>query len=480
MIYLQCPSCKHDLEVADYLAGLPIVCKFCCVSVPVPAKTGSAVSESSSSKLAQRLSFIQKAPSQPPPPSVVPENFAKGPLISPGGKGLIAGLAVLLGAGIVALFALNLPGNGKKPAKEIAQSTPDDPKPGPGEISDDPPPGKQPPEKKLPDDPPKEELKEVKHAAPLSPDEIYHRVVKSTAWVFDRQDIANSEWVGQEERPGFGNLKIVFASSSIVLLLPAKGKAIGTWTKRGNEVTLRFMNGGVVYSGTIDGRTIKGSAEDGQQKWAWSTSRGGKGIGSGVLVDKKHRLLLTNVHVVGDSPGVTVYFPEYDKDELIARRDHYHPKAGIAGKVVLRNEKTDLALVELEELPEGLEAVPLAEKSARPAQPVLSVGNPGVSGALWNSARGQVRQVFPYKWKITDELTGKVNHFDSWILETDSSINPGDSGGPLVDGQCRLIGIAHAVHITTKNLSVFIDVRECRTILESYYQHLEGRIPNDQ
>jgi S1-C subfamily serine protease len=221
---------------------------------------------------------------------------------------------------------------------------------------------------------------------------------------------------------------------------------------------------------------MKGTAEDGRVAWTWSMTRGGKGIGSGVLVDKKHRLLMTNVHVVGASPGVTVYFPEFADEEVVARRDYYHKKPGIAGKVVLREERSDLALVELEELPEGVEPVPLALKSARPAQPVLSVGNPGISGALWNSSRGQVRQVFQHKWKITDELTNKAMNYDAWILETDSSINPGDSGGPLVDGQGNLIGIAHAVHITAKNLSVFIDLRECREVLQKYYQAI-GEAP---
>ena len=468
MIHLQCPSCKQNLEVADYLAGLPIVCKFCSVSVPVPAKSNLDVKQPASSKLAERLAFIKDEPAQPPPPlAPVPAGKKQPPSRR---NELAAGIGVVLIAGIVGLIVfLN---RDKKPATEIVQNKPEGPKPGPVETDFNPPPENQPPEKQTSEDPPKEQKKKEEAAAPLSPDEIYRRLVKSTCWVFDRQDIANSEWVGQEERPGFGNLRIVFATSSVVLLFPAKGKALGTWKKNGNEVTLRFMDGGVIYSGTLDGKTIKGSAEDGVQKWAWSVSRGGKGIGSGVLVDKKRRLLLTNVHVVGDSPGVTVYFPEYDNEGLIARRDHYYPKPGIPGKVVQRQERSDLALVELEALPEGLESIPLAAKSARPAQPVLSVGNPGVSGGLWNSSRGQVRQVFSYKWKITDELTGKVNHFDAWILETDSAINPGDSGGPLVSGDGNLIGIAHAVHVTAKNLSVFIDVRECRTILQNYYQSI--------
>jgi S1-C subfamily serine protease len=484
MIHLQCPSCKQNLEVADYLAGLPIVCKFCSASVPVPAKPSST--EAGQTKLADRLAFIKKAPERQS--AATCESAAAG-AVGSGPKRrlplLTAAAALITVAGIVALIAFLNQGDGEKPLKEIAQNKRIDPKPGPIKIVNQPPPQKdfqgledfgslkkQPPEKEAPDDPPKEEPNHVKPPDPLSPDEIYHRVVKSTAWVFDRQDMAGSEWVGQEDRPGFGSLKIVFASSASVVLVPAKGTAVGTWKRDGNDVSLRFQNGGVTYSGTVEGRTLKGTADDGRNTWNWSVTRGGKGIGTGVLVDTKHRLLLTNVHVVGDSAGVTVYFPEFADEEMIAVRDHYQKKPGIAGKVVQRLERSDLALVELEEVPEGIDPVVLSAKSARPAQPVLSVGNPGVSGGLWNSSRGQVRQVFPHKWKITDDLTNKVMSYNAWILETDSAISPGDSGGPLVDGRGNLIGIAHAVHRTAKNLSVFIDVRECRTLIETYYKSI--------
>jgi len=484
MIHLQCPSCKQNLEVADYLAGLPIVCKFCSASVPVPAKLN--LSGSGQSKLAERLAFIQKEPAQSEvsgQKSEVRDQKAevrsqrseiRDQPRSVVARALATGVGLILVAGIVGLIVFLNQENEKKPEKEIVQNKPIDPKPGP--VDYQPPPDKQLPEKR----PPKDEPKHAKLPASLSPDEVYHRLVKSTGWVFDRQDMAGSEWVGQEDRPGFGSLKIVFATSSAVILVPAKGNALGTWKRDGNDLTLRFQNREVVYSGTVDGRTIKGTAEDGQNRWSWSVTRGGKGIGTGVLVDAKHRLLLTNVHVVGDSPGVTVYFPEFADEEMIAVREHYHKKPGIAGKVVQRLERSDLALVELEELPQGVEPVVLSSKSARPAQPVLSVGNPGVSGGLWNSSRGQVRQVLHHQWKITDDVTGKVKSYDAWIVETDSAINPGDSGGPLVDSQGNLIGIAHAVHRTAKNLSVFIDVRECRTLLENYYQTIGEPEVRDQ
>jgi S1-C subfamily serine protease len=481
MIHLQCPSCKQNLEVADYLAGLPVVCKSCSASVPVPS--GKAKPEDvtqSGSQLAKRLAFLQNVPA-PKPPAPAPE---KPPLPLPTkwsndwpdslrAKGwLLAGAGIMIIAVVGALIVVLNQENSTKPDNQVVQNKPSKPelvaKNGKGR--------KEPDEffaraDSLPNGPDKKKLSPTS----LTPNEVYQRLAQATVWVFDRQDFAGSEWVGQEDKPGLGALRFVFLSPTRVVMGPAKGTSllrIGTWKKDENDIRLQFFDGQRKYSGTIDGRTMKGTAEEGGVTWTWNVARGGKGIGSGVLVDNKNRLLLTNVHVVGDSPAVTVYFPEFADGEVLAGRDYYHKKPGIAGKVVLRAEPFDLALVQLDEVPEGVQAVPLAGKSASAGQSVYSVGNPGESGALWNSSRGQVRQVFHHKWKVTDDLTKHQMQYDAWILETDSPINPGDSGGPLANDQANLVGITHAMHRTAKNISVFIDVRECRKVLAQYYQSI--------
>jgi len=47
---------------------------------------------------------------------------------------------------------------------------------------------------------------------------------------------------------------------------------------------------------------------------------GRKATGSGSLVDKGRRLVLTNYHVVGDVKDVTVFFPQYDGKKAIPDR----------------------------------------------------------------------------------------------------------------------------------------------------------------
>ena len=54
---------------------------------------------------------------------------------------------------------------------------------------------------------------------------------------------------------------------------------------------------------------------------AWIVTPRGLGnrtaIGSGVLIDHSRRLVLTNVHVVGDNNKVAVLFPIYDRDNQV-------------------------------------------------------------------------------------------------------------------------------------------------------------------
>lgn len=194
--------------------------------------------------------------------------------------------------------------------------------------------------------------------------------------------------------------------------------------------------------------------------------------GSGSLVDRKHRLVLTNVHVVGKAATVTLHFPREDKGALQVKRDYYVAQPGIRGKVVMREPRADIALVQLDSLPEGVQPVPFAKKSPRPAQQVHSVGNPGASGALWIYSPGKVRQVFHDKWKSVNPGERTVDSHEAMVIETDSPINAGDSGGPLVDDRGVLVGVAHGSSIGARNLSLFIEVSECRTLMEKYYKSI--------
>jgi hypothetical protein len=196
--------------------------------------------------------------------------------------------------------------------------------------------------------------------------------------------------------------------------------------------------------------------------WVHSDRGGGKkATGSGALVDKGRRLVLTNYHVVGDVKQATVFFPQYDGKKAIPDRGRY--KTGIPGEVVEIDKQADLALVRIDRVPDGVPELPLAVESPDPGQSVHSIGNPGKSGALWVYTPGKVRQVYSKKWKA--QLDERIITFEAKVIETDSPTNPGDSGGPLVNDKSELVGVTQGGAIDAQSISIFVDLSEVKRLM---------------
>ena len=203
--------------------------------------------------------------------------------------------------------------------------------------------------------------------------------------------------------------------------------------------------------------------------WIQSARKNGSTSGSGSLVDAERGLVLTNYHVVEDNPRATVFFPLFRDGKAVAEKSYYRDRAarlGVAARVVVASRTTDLAVLQLERVPEGVTPLALADQSPDPGDTVHSVGNAGRSGALWGYVRGTVRQVYRKKWHA--ELSGgRRQVFEAKVVETDSPTNPGDSGGPLLTDAGRLVGVTQGGAVDAQSVSFFIDVSEVRKILES-------------
>jgi hypothetical protein len=202
--------------------------------------------------------------------------------------------------------------------------------------------------------------------------------------------------------------------------------------------------------------------------WVHSDRGGGRlATGSGSLIDKGRRLVLTNYHVVGDVKNATVFFPVFDGKKAIPERKYYLDRAGklgIPGEVVEIDRQADLALIRIDRVPDGITELPLAAESPEPGQAVHSLGNPGKSGALWVYTQGKVRQVYVKKWKAKlDEKT--LHTFEAKVIETDSPTNPGDSGGPLVNDKGELVGVTQGGAIDAQAISIFVDLSEVKRLM---------------
>jgi serine protease Do len=174
--------------------------------------------------------------------------------------------------------------------------------------------------------------------------------------------------------------------------------------------------------------------------------------GSGVLVDRERRLVITNHHVVGDNAKVTVFFPIVLQGRIECDSEYYHRhigRYGIEGKVLATDPQRDLAVIELAALPDTVKALEPG-RPARPGQIVHSIGNPDSSDAMWVYTAGYVRANY-YK---------RIDANRMQVVETSSPVNPGDSGGPILDDSGKLVGLTQSYMIEGRLVSNGVDITE--------------------
>ena len=198
--------------------------------------------------------------------------------------------------------------------------------------------------------------------------------------------------------------------------------------------------------------------------WVLAKNSEGTSTGTGVLIDAEKRLMVTNAHVVGDARSTVVFFPTESKGNTAVDRDYYLDnvkKLGLRGRVVAVDRKRDLALVELNRLPEGAVAIPMASKSPTPGEEVESIGNSGSSDALWVYTSGTVRTVYQKKFRTAS------GERDFKVVETQSPLNPGDSGGPVVNSSGELVAVSQAILPKARLVSFCVAIEEVRDFLDS-------------
>lgn len=151
-----------------------------------------------------------------------------------------------------------------------------------------------------------------------------------------------------------------------------------------------------------------------------------EGSGSGFVWDLDGHII-TNYHVIEGADQITVSFNEGQAQEA---------------KVVGSDPANDLAVLQVIELPAGVEPLPLGDSDALVVgQSAIAIGNPF----------GQFERT------LTVGVVSAVNRtisLDSGrvlrgVVQTDASINRGNSGGPLLDSRGELIGVNSAIYSPT-------------------------------
>ena len=158
----------------------------------------------------------------------------------------------------------------------------------------------------------------------------------------------------------------------------------------------------------------------GDQARALGQDRVQNSLGSGVIV-RASGVVVTNSHVAGDADEINVVLN--DRREFPA-------------KLVGKDERSDLAVLQLQGVTGTLPALDLAESDTlEVGDMVLAIGNPfGVGQTVTSGIVSALART-----------TVGVSDFRSFI-QTDAAINPGNSGGALSASDGRLIGINTAIY----------------------------------
>lgn len=147
------------------------------------------------------------------------------------------------------------------------------------------------------------------------------------------------------------------------------------------------------------------------------SGQGGRGTGSGVVVDPSG-LIITNNHVVAQANGIAVRF-----------RDGTTRSA----EVLRTDPANDLALLRVD-LPPGSAVAPLSDSDqVQVGDDVIAIGNPfGLEQTVTQGIVSAVQR----DWR-PDAPQG--------LIQTDAPINPGNSGGPLFNARGEVIGITSMI-----------------------------------
>ncbi len=142
-------------------------------------------------------------------------------------------------------------------------------------------------------------------------------------------------------------------------------------------------------------------------------------LGSGVIVDPSG-LIVTNNHVIAGGTDIRVALA--DKREFEA-------------KLLLADERTDLAVLKIDAGDEALPVLPFGDSDdLEVGDLVLAIGNPFGVGQTVTS--GIVSALARTHVGISDY---------QFFIQTDAAINPGNSGGALVNMAGQLVGINTAI-----------------------------------
>ncbi|MBT8359128.1 MAG: Do family serine endopeptidase, partial [Deltaproteobacteria bacterium] len=171
-------------------------------------------------------------------------------------------------------------------------------------------------------------------------------------------------------------------------------------------------------------------------------------LGSGVIIDGKRGIIITNSHVIANTGIIKVVLK--DEREFTAQIIGADPASDLA---VLRIEtKQPLPSLKMS----SLDNLMIGET-------VIAIGNPfGFSNTVTTGVISAVNRSIRTKDRVYHDF-----------IQIDASINPGNSGGPLLNINGDLIGINTAIYAKAQGIGFAIPVAKARKIVSDLIKHGE-------
>ncbi|MFN8489323.1 MAG: trypsin-like peptidase domain-containing protein [Caldilineaceae bacterium] len=189
-----------------------------------------------------------------------------------------------------------------------------------------------------------------------------------------------------------------------------------TLNSTSNLMTGRYNQ---LHPGVVSILVVVNSTQTGQQ---------GAAAGSGFILDNQGHIV-TNNHVVANATFVMVAFADGAQEQA---------------KVLGTDLDSDLAVIQVSQLPQGMHPLPLGDSNnIQVGDWVIAIGNPfGLGGSMTLGIVSALGRSIP---------AGVTPFSIPGAIQTDAAINPGNSGGPLIDLNGQVIGINAQIQTTSQS-----------------------------
>ena len=186
-----------------------------------------------------------------------------------------------------------------------------------------------------------------------------------------------------------------------------------------------------------------------------SEYRDGYGLGSGFVVAKYKdaTFILTNAHVVEDSP---------------IRVAILHNGEEIPASIFAVNENKDLCLLKIN-YKVSSKTLPLSATDAKQGTAIYAAGFPSAADSLSGSIESSIESVTLTNGIVSAIRSATISGYGKpvTLLQINAAINPGNSGGPLLDKQGHVVGVNTYVAYDSQGIFAAIAISEVLGFMEA-------------